>query len=461
MTPTPSVAHARSTVNPGGKSVDFKQTIRVIRRQWIPVVVTILAGVLAAIAYVAVAPAQYTTQTKLLLEPTGGTGTAQELVAGNNLLVQQVGTFTQLASTPVVLQPVIDELGLDTTADKLADKVSVASVGLSALIAIEATADTPEGAVDLGNAVAASLSDQIESSGSTASPAAISVSVVQEPVAPASPSSPNTILAILIGLFGGLAVAFIIVVLAELLNTRVRNGRDIAKATDVVYLGRVPAERSLSRKPVPSLTAPSGRFAEAVRIIRTKVVASISASTAPVVVISSPGLGDGKSTIAANLAVALAEGGLQVALIDGDLRSPSTARLFGIRSKAGLSNALLAGVAPESITRSEVATGLTVITTDAVEAGTSDVLSSERTNAVITALAADVDIVILDAGPLLANSDGLALSEVADGYVVVARAGRTRADELRQAVDSLEDVGAEIYGVVLTAAPVRGADARD
>ncbi|TFV96980.1 polysaccharide biosynthesis tyrosine autokinase [Orlajensenia leifsoniae] len=441
--------------------MDFKQTIRVIRRQWIPVVVTILAGILAAIAYVAVAPAQYTTQTKLLLEPTGGTGTAQELVAGNNLLVQQVGTFTQLASTPVVLQPVIDELGLDTTADKLADKVSVASVGLSALIAIEATADTPEGAVDLGNAVAASLSDQIESSGSSTSPAAISVSVVQEPVAPASPSSPNTILAILIGLFGGLAVAFIIVVLAELLNTRVRNGRDIAKATDAAYLGRVPAERSLSRKPVPSLTAPSGRFAEAVRIIRTKVVASISASTAPVVVISSPGLGDGKSTIAANLAVALAEGGLQVALIDGDLRSPSTARLFGIRSKAGLSNALLAGVAPESITRSEVATGLTVITTDAVEAGTSDVLSSERTNAVITALAADVDIVILDAGPLLANSDGLALSEVADGYVVVARAGRTRADELRQAVDSLEDVGAEVYGVVLTAAPVRGADARD
>ena len=446
--------------------MDFIECIRAIRRHAVVIVVIVLAGLAAAAVYVAVAPAQFTSDGKLLLTPVaavvpGVTQSPADLVAGNNLVIQQVGTYVQLASTPTVLQPVIDELGLDETPATLAKSVSVSAVGASAFIAVQATAATADGAASLANSVASQLSTQVKTLTTTAqSPVTISATLVERPVAPTSPSSPNLVLSVLVGLLGGVAVAFIIVVLAEVLNTRVRRARDLLSATDAGYLGRLARDRRLRRAPVADLDGPPSAFIDDLRSIRAKLVASAEGEGAPVFVVSSPTTQEGKSVVAANLATALAETGLRTSLVDANLRAPVLAAYFGTGTEKGFSDALGGGIPATDLAMTSPSESLQVIVSaPADRAG--ERLASARASDLLAAIRAGSDVVVIDAGSVLRPSDALELSGSSTGYVIVARAGRSRIDEVKSAVTAVRDVGARVYGVVLTDAPTRGADARD
>jgi non-specific protein-tyrosine kinase len=169
--------------------------------------------------------------------------------------------------------------------------------------------------------------------------------------------------------------------------------------------------------------------------------------------ISSPTAGDGKSSMLANLAVALAEGGRSVIAIDADLRRPSLHTFFGVDPKVGLSDVLL-GDQAQVVLHDTAAPGVRLLPAGSAPPNPLDALGSRRFDQVLAQARAQADFVLVDTAPAAALADAAVLAPRLDGLVLVVSAGRTRRDLARRAREQLERVNATLLGVVLT--DVRG-----
>ncbi len=454
--------------------------MRTIRRNWVVIVAILLAALAAGVLYSASVKPQYQTAGELLFTPTAEATSTQEVVQGNTVAIQMTALYSQVAVTPLVLQPAIDALALDETPSDLAERVSAGITEESPVMFVAATADSPQEAVELADAVMDSLLATIEDpEKGLQSAVPLKPTVLQEPPLADLPVTGAPLVNTLVALAAGLAIAFIVVVLRESLNRRIRGVRDLRKATDVALLAAIPRDRSLRSLPLLFTAKPLSAFAESFRLLRQRVPVASTAGTgagAPVIVLSSPEYGDGKSTVAANLALSLAEAGRRVTLVDGNLRAPALAKAFAVDPAGGLADRLTgdsgigagagggngtATATATAVATTTVAPNLTLIPTSALGGDFSEMLESDELGAVLDRARSTSDIVLVDAGPLLPVADGAALAAHASAYVIVVRAGRSRIADVQQSVQSLSDLGAPLAGIVLDAAPTRGADAID
>jgi non-specific protein-tyrosine kinase len=225
------------------------------------------------------------------------------------------------------------------------------------------------------------------------------------------------------------------------LATVSRNGRSLAPVSPRGALTMLADPRSPAAEAYRSLAA-NVRFANAERQLHT-------------LGITSPAAGQGKSTTVANLAIALAEGGARVIVVDADLRHPILHTLFGLEQQAGLANPLL-GEQTQLQLQDTQAPGVRVLTCGHSAANPLDVLASRRLDHVLALARAQADFVLVDTSPAGALADAAVLAPRLDGMLLVISAGRTKRDLARRAREQLERVNANLLGVVLT--DVRGDD---
>lgn len=190
--------------------------------------------------------------------------------------------------------------------------------------------------------------------------------------------------------------------------------------------------------------------AEAFRTLRTNLLFSAAVQSMRELVITSAGPSDGKSTTAANLAVAFAQQGQRVLLIDCDLRKPRIHQLFGHAQIPGLTNALLGGISVTELVRPTSIEGLSVLTAGPTPPNPAELLGGARMRALLDNLAQSFDLLIIDTPPVLIVSDAAILSRHAGGAtLLVVRAGKTQAAALRDAMQQLANVGTRVIGTVL------------
>ena len=279
--------------------------------------------------------------------------------------------------------------------------------------------------------------------------------LVQPASSPTVPSSPrpkrDAALAAALGLLLGIALAILI----ERLDRRLRDPKEVEEVIERPVLGAVPRSRVLSRGRVGNKPLPPGE-AEAFRMLRANLRYFNVDRHLSSVLVTSAAPGDGKSTVAANLAFASAETGANVLLLEADLRHPTLASLLGLPSTPGLTN-VLAGISTlEEVTqhapvpgRSEDDRALDVVVSGPIPPNPSDLMESARLRDLIHEAEKQYDLVVIDTPPTSVVSDAIPLLNQTSGVIVVARLGKTTRDALAHLRTQLINLEAPTLGVVV------------
>ena len=193
----------------------------------------------------------------------------------------------------------------------------------------------------------------------------------------------------------------------------------------------------------------SSRVAESYRVLRTNILFASLDKPIKTIVLTSTAPAEGKSTTVANLAIAFAQTGSKVLLIDADLRRPTLHKVFKITNPLGLTNLLLQSVATELALRDVGVPNLRLITSGPIPPNPSEVLGGNRMKALLSSLGQTFDFILLDSPPTLAVADSSILAATADGVILVVAADEVSRDKARKAKEQLASVKANILGVVL------------
>ncbi|CAJ1316866.1 CpsD/CapB family tyrosine-protein kinase [Paenibacillus sp. PK4536] len=197
---------------------------------------------------------------------------------------------------------------------------------------------------------------------------------------------------------------------------------------------------------------PKSLIAESYKGLRTNIDFSRLDAKVKSIIVTSATLGEGKSTTVANLAIAYAETGRSVLIIDGDLRNPAMHRIFNISNNIGLSNVLFDKDDLSKAIQSTRTLNLSVMTSGAVPPNPSEILGSKRMEALMEEVKSEYDLVILDTPPLLPFTDAQVATPLCEGVVMVIKAGGASRKDIVKATASLEFVGAHVLGAVLNQA---------
>ncbi|MBT2519666.1 polysaccharide biosynthesis tyrosine autokinase [Arthrobacter sp. ISL-28] len=442
--------------------MDLRDYLRILRRNWMVIVALALAGLLVGGAASLLSKPTYTAETQLFVA-IQGSGTIQELQQGNTFTQARVQSYVKTVDSPVVLQPVIDALGLDVTADELAGKVTAGTDVNTVLISIAVDDSSPVQASAIAEAVANSLIKAVDmlekpKAGGT-SP--VSLSVIKPAIAPLYPSAPNTRLDLILGTLMGTVLGLGVALLRTTLDARIRNEDDLRQVTDSPLLGAISFDQDAEKQPLVTQSAPQSPRAEAFRQLRTNLQFANVTGTANTVLITSSLPGEGKSTTAANLAIALAQAGRTVCLVDADLRRPMVNEYLGLERNAGLTTALVGAADVNDLLQPWGENNLYVLTSGQIPPNPSELLGSTEMQHLILRLGDAFDTVIIDAPPLLPVTDAAVLSQHVGGVVLVAGVQKIKRHDLEKSLSSLRLVEANLLGVVLNRVPAKGADAYD
>lgn len=440
--------------------MDIHDYVRILRRNWVLIATITLVGVLLGGLVSVLSKPVYTSQTQLFVS-IQGSGSVQELQQGNNFTQARVQSYVKTVSSPAVLQPAIDTLGLSITAEDLSKNVQASTDLNTVLINISVSDSSPVQAAAIAQAVGNSLIETVDSleKPKTGGTSPVSLSVIKPAKAPANPSAPNVRLNLLLGLVLGLGLGIGAAILRNSLDNRIRGEADLRRVTDAPLLGGIAYDAEASRRPLLTQSSSQSPRAESFRQLRTNLQFANVSGTANTVLVTSSLPGEGKSTTATNLAIALAQAGQTVCLIDADLRRPSVNQYLGLERNAGLTTALVGLADVNDLLQKWGDDELYVLTSGQIPPNPSELLGSSEMRALLTRLEQVFDSVIIDAPPLLPVTDAAVLSQHAGGVVVVAGSQRLRLQDLEKSLGALALVGAKVLGVVLNRLPVKGPDA--
>jgi succinoglycan biosynthesis transport protein ExoP len=441
--------------------VDLKDVLEALRSGWWLVAAAVLMGVGAGGVMTWSATPLYSSTTKLFVSTSASTDTSSAY-QGNLFSQQRVTSYAELLTGVQLAAQVVDELRLDMTPKQLAGKVSATAVPETVILTATVVDTSAQRAQDIADSLGRQFAKQVTELETPAGSAASTVKVTT--VQPAErndvPVSPNGSRNVLLGVVLGFLLGLGLALLRGRLDNTVKTGDEIAALTGTGVIGTVVEDPRLAQEHLVTDSDEHSIAAEAYRSIRTNLQ-FLSVDNPPrVIVISSAVPGEGKSTLAVNLATVLAQSGSRVMLIEADLRRPRVTRYMGLISGAGLTNVLGGAALLHEVAQPWGDGRLSVLAAGPMPPNPSEMLGSGHMRKLLADLRDRFDYVLIDAPPLLAVTDAAVLTNLSDGCVLSTRYGKTRREELGEAAAALKRIDAPLLGVVLNRVPQSAGAAR-
>jgi len=420
-------------------------------------------------------------------------------------------TYGPILKGNAVLQEAINQLGLDKNPADLAKKVTVNSINFTQLLELTVEDPDPSMAISLADAIAAAFIKQIRAQLTepyanqlndlqtqmdelsvqitqtqndleaktaqqiqvetelarlqsqqnddrnnyqalqtdykqlelTAAQAANSVEIAETAQVPKIPVQNEllyTSIAAIVGLMFGVGSSFLL----EHLEDRIRDKQDITTILGLNTLGSIGHQTNRDKQ----LFNQSLFSTEDFRILATSLWPACLRNNVRTILVTSPAASDGKTTVVANLAVAMAKTGLRIILVDADLHYHRLHQVFNTNQGDGLVSALQAGNVEDVLEPTDVE-GLKLLPTkDGPRIGP-ELFNSAKLNGLLTQLSSQADLVLIDCSPILATADAVLMASLADGTILVVRAGQTGTQDAQNAIDRLRQTGGNVIGIIL------------
>jgi capsular exopolysaccharide synthesis family protein len=285
--------------------------------------------------------------------------------------------------------------------------------------------------------------------------------VVDSAVVPLNPVKPRVVLTLFLGVIGGLGVAIGLAFFVNYLDDSIKNQDDIETYLRLPFLGYIPniKTNSVLERDMQAHLHPQSNAAEGFRTLRAAIALAPKADRYRVLAVTSTIPAEGKSLVASNLSIVVAQTGLKTLLVDADLRRPSVHKVFRLQSPVGLSSYLSEKVnsVDECIHTTEVP-HLDVVCCGAVPSSPSELAGSKRMSQFLQEVRNRYDRVVLDCPPVSAVSDPLIIASLSDGVVFVTKFNKIRRDHARKTVQRIQNAGIHILGVVLNDIDFDGKD---
>jgi len=261
----------------------------------------------------------------------------------------------------------------------------------------------------------------------------------------------NVLASILIGLLGGLGLAF----LMEMLDTSIKSEEDVENIVGVPLLGVIPqvkpglSEESNRDVVLYSYTNPKSSLAESVRSLRTNIHFLSPDNPVTKMLVTSAGPREGKTTVASSLAISLAQTGKRTLIIDTDLRKPRVHKVFGLSNKVGITNVVVGDTPVEEAIIPTGIPGLDMLPSGPGTPTPAELIGSESFAQMVDKLEGMYTYLLFDSPPVGAVADALIISNLVHAVVLVAKFGETSKERLIFARRSLADVKANLAGAVI------------
>jgi succinoglycan biosynthesis transport protein ExoP len=440
--------------------VTFSDALAMVRSRWVSILLITAVVFAGAMAMTLLATKTYQAKSQVFVSSSNG-NSPNDLLQGSSFTQNRVKSYADLVTSPSVLLPVIQKLGLATTPNALAQRISAESPLDTVLIDVTVTDPSPVLASKIANATADSLANQVglieKTPDSQSSP--VRVTTTQTAPVPTEPATPNVRRDLPLGLLLGLALGLGVALLRERLDSTVRSDADVLAIPGASVIARIGYDEEATMHPLVVQRTPHSHRSEAIRHLRTNLQFFDPANPPRTIVVTSPVRGEGKTTTAINLAIALSDAGSRVALVDADLRRPSVAQYLGLGNAIGLSTLLSGEADIRDAIQSWGQGTLHVLPSGKVPPNPSELLGSRSMSDLLEQLTGQYDIVLIDTPALLPVTDAAVLASMTDGALMVAAAGLVERQQLAGALGSLQDVGARVLGVALNRLPHEQVDA--
>jgi succinoglycan biosynthesis transport protein ExoP len=437
--------------------VDLHRLLRLLRQSWSVLVLAAGVGLGLGVVHTALTTPSYTAEAGVLFA-LDTRGSLSVLAEGSTYTQDLMPSYVRVMTTSLVLQPVIDRLDLRTTRKELAEHVEINHEMNSVIAEISVVDADPVRAAAIANAIA----DQTKTAVATLSPGSaqslgqITVTTISDAVTPTAATSPVLVRDVAFGVLLALGLGVGAIVLWDLVRSSAVNSRSaVARASDAPVIGMVTLDPQARHRPLPVDSQPLLRRSESFRFLQANLAAP-ALGPKRCLVVTSAQAGDGRTSTAANLAIAMAlsHPTVRVLLVDAHLQRPAMAGLLGVTGSVGVTSVVIGSSTLEEAivewsAQEPSARTISFLPAGPPVNGASDLLASQALATLLKRLRALYDVVILDSAPLLEASDGAILAAQADGALVVVNVEKTRHRPFSESLIRLRLAGAQVLGVVL------------